>query len=106
MIIDHRTYVTHHGKLDEFLQRYEAMGLAVQQEYLGRDALVGYFVTDIGPLNQVTHLWRYDGVGDRAERRARMEEDPRWKAFKAANAGTFASQENRILRPVGFSPLR
>ncbi len=56
MIIDHRTYVTQHGRLQEFIDRYEKMALGVQQHYLER--LVGYFVTDIGPLNQVVHLWR------------------------------------------------
>lgn len=104
MIIDHRTYVTHHGKLNEFIDRYEKMALGVQQHYLER--LVGYFVTDIGPLNQVVHLWAYDSLDDRDARRSRMEKDPAWKAFKDANAGTFQSQENKILKPVHFSPIK
>lgn len=104
MIIDHRTYVTQHGRLQEFLDRYEKMALGVQQQYLGR--LVGYFVTDIGPQNQVVHLWAYDSLDDRAARRGRMEQDPAWKAFKQANAGVFQSQENKILSPVHFSPIK
>jgi hypothetical protein len=104
MIIDHRTYVTKHGRLQEFLDRYEKMALGVQQEYLGR--LVGYFVTDIGLQNQVVHLWAYDSLADRDERRGRMEKDPAWTAFKQANAGVFKSQENKILKPVHFSPIK
>lgn len=104
MIIDHRTYVTQHGRLQEFIDRYEKMALGVQQHYLER--LVGYFVTDIGPLNQVVHLWAYDSLDDRDDRRSRMEKDPAWKAFKTANAGTFQSQENKILKPVHFSPIK
>ncbi len=35
--------------------------------------LVGYFVTDIDRLNQVVHLWAYDSLDDRDDRRSRME---------------------------------
>ena len=104
MIIDHRTYVTKHGRLNEFLDRYEKMALGVQKQYL--ENLVGYFTTDIGLQNQVVHLWAYKSLDDRDERRSRMEKDPAWKAFKEANAGVFVSQENKILKPVHFSPIK
>ena len=85
MIIDHRTYTVHHGRMAEYLERYERLGLPIQLRYLGR--LVGFWVSDIGPLNQVVHIWAYDSIADREERRARMAADPEWQAFTAGNAG-------------------
>jgi hypothetical protein len=90
--------------MKDYLRRYETLGLPLQMEHLGH--LVGFFVSDIGPLNQVVHLWAYDSIADREIRRDRMAADPRWQEFLTGNHGMFASQEVKILKPTSFSPLR
>ena len=102
MIIDHRTYTVAHGRMEEYLERYQRMALPVQLRHLGR--LLGFFVSDIGPLNQVVHLWAYDSLADREERRARMADDPDWRAYLEVNAGIFVHQDIKILKPTRFSP--
>jgi hypothetical protein len=102
MIVDHRTYTVAHGRMAEYLERYERLALPVQLRHLGN--LVGFYVSDIGPLNQVVHIWAYTSIADREERRARMAADPEWKAFLATNNGTFVQQEIKILKPTSFSP--
>jgi hypothetical protein len=102
MIIDHRTYTVAHGKMNDYLARYERDALPIQLEYLGD--LIGFWVSDIGPLNQVVHIWRYTTIADREERRSRMAADPRWQAFTKSNAGTFVAQEIKILKYADFSP--
>ncbi len=104
MIIDHRTYTLVHGRMAEYLERYERVGLPIQLHYLER--LVGFFVSDIGPQNQVVHMWAYDSIADRQERRDRMNADPAWQAFVKTNDGTFIFTKNKILRPTKTSPLR
>jgi NIPSNAP len=104
MIVDHRTYTVAHGKMGEYLERYERIALPIQLRHLER--LVGFFVSDIGPQNQVVHIWAYDDIADRQARRDRLAADPEWKAFLKLNAGTFVEQENKILTPTKFSPLR
>ena len=106
MIIDHRTYSFHPGKLPAWLQLFEQKGLPIQKRHLGR--LIGFFVTEVGPLNQVVFMWAYDSMGDREDRRANMEADPEWTAFKKETGGSGAlkSQENKILVPTSFSPLK
>lgn len=102
MILDHRTYTVAHGQMAAYLERYERMALPVQMRHLGN--LVGFYVSDIGPLNQVVHIWAYANLEDRETRRAAMSSDPEWRAFTQANAGTFTHQEIKILKPVRFSP--
>src|ERR687892_343584 len=80
MIIDHRTYTMHLSKLPKWLKLYEEHGLPVQQRHLGK--LIGFFVSEIGPLNQVVHLWQNEELG------------------------ALQSQENKILLPTAFSPLK
>jgi NIPSNAP len=105
MIVDLRTYTMVPGRLKAFLAMYEAEGLPVQRRYLPK--LIGYFVTEIGTQNQVVHLWGYDSLADREQRRAAMEADPDWIAYrqKSAASGNVQYQENKILKSVSFSPL-
>jgi NIPSNAP len=102
MIYEHRTYTLPHGQMDAYLARYEQDGLPVQLKHLGR--LLGFWVTEIGPLNQVVHIWVYDSHADRERRRIALDADPAWTAFKEGNRGSFLDQEVKILRPAGFSP--
>ena len=70
MIYEHRTYTVQHGTMDEYLERYEKFALPIQLKHLGR--LLGFFVSEIGPLNQVIHIWAYDSLADREKRRANL----------------------------------
>ena len=105
MIVDLRTYTMIPGRLAAFLELYEKEGLPIQIKHLGKP--IGYFVTEIGTLNQVVHLWGYDSLADREKRRGAMETDPDWIAYrkKSSAAGNIQIQENKILKSVSFSPL-
>jgi hypothetical protein len=105
MIIDLRTYTMVPGRLKAFLGLYEREGLPVQRRHQGK--LLGYFVTEIGTNNQVVHLWGYDDLADRERRRAALDADPEWVAYRAksAAAGNVQLQENKILSSVSFSPI-
>jgi hypothetical protein len=105
LIIDLRTYTLRSGTLQAFLERYEKHGLAVQSRHLG--APVGYFVTEVGELNQIVHLWKYVDMADRERRRAALEADPQWLAYKAqpGNADALLNQHNTILRSTSFSAI-
>lgn len=104
MIVEMRTYTAAPGRAGEFLKLYEELGLALQNKYLG--GLMGYYVTELGELNQIVHLWRYDSLADREARRARLDADPGWTVYKNAFAklGAIQHQEAKILKPVPFSP--
>ena len=104
MIIDERTYTIHIGKIPEYLKLYQAEGLEIQKRTLGN--LIGYFVTEIGTLSTVVHLWAYDSMEDRAQRRATQAKDPAWQAYLAKMQPLVTAMENRILAPTSFSPLR
>ena len=104
MIVDHRTYNVHPGKLPEYLEMYKAEGLPLQKKYLG--TCVGWYVSmDIGALNQVVHLWAYDSLADRAERRAAWMQDQAWLAFLKKAMPFLQSMENKILNPTDFFDL-
>ena len=104
MIVEQRDYHVHTGKLAELVRLYEAEGIPLQLEILG--GLVAAFTTDVGALSTYTSLWRYDSYADREERRARLQADERWQAFLAKVQPLMHTQQNRLLVPTPFSPLR
>jgi hypothetical protein len=67
---------------------------------------VGWFITETGVLNQVVHLWRYDSMGEREQKRAALYADPAWNAYRLQAGTRVIKQENRIMRPTTFSPMR
>lgn len=104
MIIEERDYRIKPGKLAEFVAAYEKHGLAIQQELLGE--FLGYFTSDVGELNHVVALWRYESMDDRLVRRDRMMQDPRWQAFLEMATPLIELQQTRFLRPTRFSPIQ
>jgi hypothetical protein len=103
MIVDLRTYSIRTGAMKEFLELYAREGRAVQTEHLG--APLGYYTTEVGELGQLVHLWQYTDMADRERRRAALDSDPRWLAYRAksSSAGHIVRQVNTILKEVEFA---
>lgn len=100
MLVEQRTYTTHPGKWRDYLALYEAEGMPVQQRILGR--LVGYYTSEIGELNQIVHMWAYESLDERAERRATLMADPHWQSYVKKMLPLLVRQESRILLPTRF----
>ena len=104
MIVDLRTYTMVPGRLNAWLKLYETDGYPIHVRHLGEP--IGIFTTDVGTLNQVVLLWRYESQADRERRRARSR--PIRIGFpiarRAADAGNVQHQENKIIKSTAFSP--
>jgi hypothetical protein len=104
VIVEQRDYHVFTGKLNELVRLYAEEGIPIQQEILG--GLIGVFTTDIGALSTYTSLWRYDGFAERERRRAQLQADERWQRFLGKVQPLIHTQQNRILVPTAFSPIR
>ena len=106
MFYELRTYTIKPTRLGDWLALYQSHALAVQTEHLGQ--LVGFFTTEFGQANQVVHIWAYESLDDRTQRRAAMAADPRWAEFGRLNKELDAVEQldSRLMRPTGFSPLK
>lgn len=104
MIVEERIYTLHPGQAGAYLKAYEAEGMAIQKRILGR--MVGYYQTEFGTLNQVIHMWAYEDLNERAERRAALFADPDWLAYVAKVRPMILKQENRLLLPAPFMKVK
>jgi hypothetical protein len=103
MIVEERIYTLHPGRVADYLKVYESEALSIQKPILG--TMVGFFHTEIGPLNQIVHMWAYEDLKDRAERRARLQKAPGWQEYLQHGRPFMVAQENKILIPTAFSPV-
>ena len=102
MIVEERIYTLKPGTVPEYLRLYEAEGLEIQRPTLGR--LIGYFYTEVGPQNEIVHLWAYRDHSERQERRQRLLADDRWREYVKKIRPMIVSQQNKIMVPAAFSP--
>ena len=104
MIVDVRTYTLVPRKMAAYLELFEKHGLPVMQRH-GLE-LMGYYMSQIGPLNQVVHLWRYDSLADLERKRAARDADPAWGEYLSRTEGMVLMQDDKVMRPASFSPMR
>lgn len=103
MYYEIRTYRIKTGAVPAYLKLVEEEGIELQKRYLGQ--LVGYFFSEIGPQNQIVHIWAYPGLDERERRRAALAADEAWQAFAPKIQALMEEMENKIMKPARFSPL-
>ncbi len=69
----------------------------VREQY---SKLGGLWHTEIGPLNQAIHIWQYESLQERADRRAAAAKDTSGRWPPAGGGELIVSQEVDILDPV------
>jgi hypothetical protein len=104
MYYEMRTYTIKPGKMGEYLTLFKEVGYPIISQYT---TLVGFWYTEIGELNQVVHIWAYESLDDRARRRADLYKNPNWVSdFVSKMLPLIEKQENKIMLPAEFSPIR
>lgn len=77
MLYEMRTYTTPAGKAPVLAELSADVARSIRGDEYGK--LEGYWVTEVGPLNKCMHLWSYEGLQHREERRAALGQNDRWR---------------------------
>lgn len=101
MYYEMRTYRLKNGSIPEYLAAVGETGIAIQKKHLGN--LIGYFYSEIGPINEIVHIWAFESLDDREARRGRLMADPEWRAFLPRIRDLIEVAENKIMKPAAFS---
>lgn len=106
MLIEERRYLLK-GEYTPamYLDVYKNTGaMELQKNILGN--MLGYFVTEVGELNSLVHLWGYDSFEERARRRALLMPETVWQDYLSQIRPMLQSMKNRFMVPTDFSPIR
>jgi NIPSNAP len=97
MIIEVRTYQLKPGSVPEFEKRFGEK----LPERVKLSPLAALWHTEVGPLNEVTHVWPYDSLEQRTEVRAAAVKTGVWPPN---NGDLLTSMQSEIFIPAPFSP--
>ena len=103
MIYEQRTYTLKPGTMPQFLELFEEEIKPVITKYLN---LVGFWYTEMGELNQVVRLWAFEDLDQRMKQREQLFSDPTLANVLPKIREIEVYQENKILMPASFSPLK
>ena len=95
MIYEVRTYDLKPGTVAQFEEAF-GEALPYRQEY---SPLAAFWHVDIGPLNQVIHVWPYDSLDERERIRAEASKDTHWPP---PNNGAILNMNSEIWSPAPF----
>ena len=104
IIYEKRCYNIMVGHMPEAIRLYQEIGWPALTAG-GFDAkLVGYFISDTGPLHQIVHLWRFDDDADRRDFWARLFSDPAFMEFAPKFRPHIQNQEVQLLTSAPWGP--
>src|SRR5918992_901480 len=97
MIYEVRTYTLKPGTVPEFESRFEQ-----RHPYREKHSKLGAFWhTEMGPLNQVIHVWEYEDLQQREEARQAANQDPDLQRLPGGREFV-AEQQSEIVMPAPF----
>ena len=97
MIIEMRTYTLQPTTLAEAEKRF-GEALPSREKY---SKLAAFWHSEVGPLNQIIHVWAYDSFEHRAEVRAAASKDPNWPPKIREFC---VDQQSEVFIPAPFCP--
>ena len=103
-IYEKRTYTVTVGKMPNAVQLYTDEGWPALDAGGFGSNLVGYFISDTGPLHQLVHLWRFRDDGGRRDFWKRLFADERFMAFAVQVRPLVEKQEVQLLIPAPWGP--
>lgn len=99
MLHELRTYTARPGTVPDILKVNEEVGRKARGDNFG--VLEGYWYTEIGPLNQVMHLWRFESYEERARLRAELSKVDDWtNKYVPTLRPLLVNQTTRFLNPA------
>ena len=76
MIYDMRTYEIAPGRVADYMKNVKEIAIPIRRDHGVK--LGGWYYSEVGPLNQVWHIWAYEDTKHLVEGAEAVRADPRW----------------------------
>lgn len=103
-LYEQRTYDVQVGQMATCVALYKDEGFPALAAGGFDEHLVGYFISDTGPLHQLIHIWRFDDDADRRDFWARVFADETFMAFAGKLRPNLVRQEIQLMQPAPWGP--
>ena len=99
-----RTYTLYVGKMAEVAKLYQEQGYPALVKGGQDKKLVGYFQSDVGTINQLVHIWKFDDDADRRRHWQSVYANADFMAFAAKARANMMTQEVKLLVAAPWGP--
>ena len=99
-----RTYTLYVGKMAEVVKLYSELGYPALHKAGLDKKLVGYFQSDVGTLNQLVHLWKFDDDADRRRHWQAVYANADFMSFAVHLRPLVMTQEVKLLLAAPWGP--
>ena len=103
-VYEKRTYSIIVGKMPDVIRLYSEEGWPALEAGGFGNNLVGYFVSDTGPLHQLIHIWRFDDDNDRRAFWKRLYASEEFMLFVPHIRPLIQAQDVQLLLPAPWGP--
>ena len=103
-LYERRTYEVSVGQMPKVLELYSSQGWPALEAGGHSSSLVGYFVSDTGPLHQLIHIWRFASDAERRDFWSNLFEDSAFMTFAAQLRPLLQRQEIQLMRSAPWGP--
>ena len=99
-----RTYTLQVGKMKDAISAYQELGWPALQAGGFDKHLVGYFTSDVGTINQLVHMWRFEDDADRRAFWKRLFANDDFMVFAGRIRPLIMTQQVQLLLETPFGP--
>ena len=104
MIYDFRVYTLKPGATADYRAGVKELSLPIRQRH--GVALAGWYYSDVGDLNQVTHIWAYNDLKHFKEGKDAVNADPEWTGTYIPRVrGLLVAQNTYLMNTAEFAPV-
>lgn len=101
-IYELRIYTLFPGKIATAVDLYTNVGWPALEKY--QEKLVGYFTGDIGAMNKIIHIWKFDDDADRRASWQKIYQDDEFMKFAKEFRPLILTQENQLMMAAPWGP--
>ncbi len=99
MINELRIYTLKAGTAAEVAKNSGTVARAIRGDNYGK--LEAYWITEVGALNQVVHLWSYESLNERARLRGELSKNKAWnEEYLPLIRPNLVRQDIRLMNPM------
>jgi hypothetical protein len=99
-VVDFRVSHIHSNRISTFLETSQLHAFPVMIRHIGPP--LGYYQSILGKLDEITHVWGFDSMGDIEARCDSRNSDPDWPDYLLASDGVCLQQQTQIMRRLAL----
>ena len=104
MVFDYRTYTFRPGGIPDYMSAVEEVAIPIRKRHGVK--LAGWYYSEVGDLNQVTHIWAFNDMKHLKDAKDAVAADPEWTGTYIPRVrGLLVAQNTYLMNTAEFGPV-